>query len=1070
MTTATFELPLPRAGLFLACLLLLAMLLPAGALAQKENDVWYFGRFAGIDFNGASARPITDGALTSFEGTASIADRRTGRILFYTDGVTVWNRNHRPMPNGTELNGDSSTSQAAVIVARPGDDSTFYVFTAGSQDRGWQTAGYQYSVVDLRRDGGLGDVVLKNVPLLSPCTEKLTAVRHCNGRDVWVIGHAWLSDQFYAWRVTDTGVVTTPVISQSGPFIRSRPLGCMQASPDGRWIANAIVGLDVPVVLHQFDASTGEVQDQYFPLLTSESLYGVCFSPDNTKLYVTEAFGRTLYQYDLTLPRYNDILSSRELIYQETALVTLGALQLGPDGRIYMARQGDSMLGVITRPNLRGDACGFIPRGFDLKGRHSELGLPNVAVVTSPLSAGRDTTICPGDSVRLHGIGPAGMRWLPAAGLGCTDCPDPVARPTRTTAYVLTASTSSACPDAGDTVIVTVALPAVDAGRDTTICAGGRIALHGSGDGELRWEPAGDLSCADCSDPVASPARSTTYHLTVTNARGCTAVDSVRVSVFDSTSVHVSPDTTICAGARAMLRAVGTGSFSWWPAASLSCADCADPIATPSVSTTYTVTASGAGGCSATRSVIVTVLPVPSVDAGRDTTICVGDSVTLHAASDVPIRWRFSDRLSCLDCAAPTARPLQTTTFYAEVERNGCVSVDSVTVTVATPPAADAGADATICAGDTTTLQGSGGSIYHWTPSDGLSCDDCAAPRAHPSTTTTYTLAVSGGGSCVATDQVTVTVLPVPAALASGDTTVCPGEPVRLRASGGVRYRWSPADGVECPDCAETVARPVASTVYAVDVWGEGECAGRDSVAVTVKAGTLLRAHLPTDAAIAPGSSGLVPLLLDSVAGTIDTLDLAISYAPELFRFDGLMAAGHLLDGWTIVENRSTRGEIRVTLVAPPGRSLDGRGTLLELRFLAYLGRTLGADLGLAIFTRGGPCSVVDARAGHLRVDSICGLGLRLIEMSTAKYALEGIVPNPVTSSAEIRFSVALDGPTRLVVRDAMGRVVAVPLDEPLEPGAYAVRWDASSHPSGVYHCILTSGAWSAEGSVVLVK
>ena len=214
-------------------------------LAQEpEGNVWYFGNYLGLDFSSGDPVPLTDGQLTTTEGVATISDAN-GKLLFYTDGRTIYNRFHTLMPNGTGLFGNISSTQSAVIVPNIGDKTRYYVFTV---DATGGPRGLTYSIVNMTLDNGRGDVEAKNVPLISNVTEKVTAVKHCNNRDIWVLCHGTVSDIYYAFLVTAAGVNTTPVVSNSGSvlwgpvppnILDSTTLGYLKASPDGK----RIVGL-----------------------------------------------------------------------------------------------------------------------------------------------------------------------------------------------------------------------------------------------------------------------------------------------------------------------------------------------------------------------------------------------------------------------------------------------------------------------------------------------------------------------------------------------------------------------------------------------------------------------------------------------------------------------------------------------------------------------------------------------------------------------------------------------------------------------------------------------------------
>ena len=166
--------------------------------SQNEANIWYFGQFAGLDFSNGIPVALSNGAMNQAEGCATISDS-DGNLLFYTDGVSIWNQNHVIMPNGTGLMGGTSASQSAIIVPKPNDPNIYYVFTVPAEIG---TLGLRYSEVDMTLDGGLGNVTtIENVFLISPTEEKVTAVRHSNNTDIWVVTHLWDSDNFYAYLV-----------------------------------------------------------------------------------------------------------------------------------------------------------------------------------------------------------------------------------------------------------------------------------------------------------------------------------------------------------------------------------------------------------------------------------------------------------------------------------------------------------------------------------------------------------------------------------------------------------------------------------------------------------------------------------------------------------------------------------------------------------------------------------------------------------------------------------------------------------------------------------------------------
>jgi hypothetical protein len=358
--------------------LLLIILIFASLLSysQHQTDNWYFGWNAGIDFSSGTPVAITGGALVTTEGCSSISDN-AGNLLFYTDGVSVWNRNNIVMPNGTGLFGSVSSTQSALVVPKPGSSTEYYIFTL---DEIGGPNGFCYSIVDMTLDGGLGDVTIKNDSILGNVTEKLTAVQQSSTGDYWVAVHEWGTDAFYAYLLTSSGL-SAPVISNTGIVHSNASIqytyGQMKFNPCGDMIAAAMGYLDT-VEVFSFDNLTGVISNP-ITLPIGAHTYGVEFSDNGSKLYVTtydDVYG-TLVQYDLSILNEDSVLASRTGLTLQTDLY---GLQLGIDGRIYIARAWSNFLGVINLPNQSGFNCNLDLAAFDLDpsftGIMSSLSLP----------------------------------------------------------------------------------------------------------------------------------------------------------------------------------------------------------------------------------------------------------------------------------------------------------------------------------------------------------------------------------------------------------------------------------------------------------------------------------------------------------------------------------------------------------------------------------------------------------------------------------------------------------------------------------------------------------------------
>jgi hypothetical protein len=211
-----------------------------GYSSAQLTNIWYFGGQAGISFNpqaGSSIPyPISSSAMLASEGTATICDGN-GQILFYSNGETVYNKIHQVMLNGTGLLGHNSSFQGVLIVPVPNNDSIYYIFTADAFERNYAN-GYRYSIVNIKRDNGRGEVIPKNNLLYGPSTERLTAARHANGIDIWIITNDLNSNIFRAYLVNCTGLQTAPVTSTVGDVLNvhsDMPFGAMKISPDGKY-------------------------------------------------------------------------------------------------------------------------------------------------------------------------------------------------------------------------------------------------------------------------------------------------------------------------------------------------------------------------------------------------------------------------------------------------------------------------------------------------------------------------------------------------------------------------------------------------------------------------------------------------------------------------------------------------------------------------------------------------------------------------------------------------------------------------------------------------------------------
>lgn len=596
------------------------------SFAQKESFNWNFGNGAAISFLPGGNNPVNtiNSQLKSGRGCASISDSCTGSLLFYTNGDTIWSRNNASMPNGFGLLGSTGSTQSALIVPKPkSSDGQFYVFTieTGSGN------GLSYSVVDMNLNSGFGDVIttMKNINLISPTQEKLTAVRHVNGYDVWIISHTLSTNKFYAYHLSSSGI-TPAVISTIGPsYGTNDAVGYMKASPDGSKICMALAGASKRADLYDFNISTGKVSNLRSTGNHYSIAYGVEFSPDGSKLYISDRKGIT--QYDLSTN-----ISGRPLGDSVNFPTSDSrALQQGPDGKIYSNEGND--LGIINDPNLPGNACNYVSKSLSLN-KFGNSGLPSfIQSFFSPIKI-QFEFICLGIPTEFSLIlerSIDSVLWnFGDAGSGAFDTSTKV-NPSHLYGSVGTYNVtalifSSKCNTTQiDTVtnlveIVDLPVPIIDLGLDTIICPGDSILLMTDGkEPQYLWS----TGSTDTSIYVKDAG---TYWASGTNGCGSLA-DTIIVNHFSSSlNADLGPDTNICDGKGYRMSVIQENVQYLWNTGS----------------TDHSILAKDAGEywvevsdlCSSTGDTIdIGLKDRPVVSIGNDTIICDDTKLTLDAKS-----------------------------------------------------------------------------------------------------------------------------------------------------------------------------------------------------------------------------------------------------------------------------------------------------------------------------------------------------------------------------------------------------------------------------------------------------
>ena len=367
-----------------------------GETYDRMNYNWFFGKNSGISFNpiqSGGTPVILSGAMESQEGVASISNRE-GQLLFYTNGETVYTSGNTIMVNGTGLSSSGTSTQSVIIVPKP-ESNKYYLFTT---DYNGSPNGFEYSIVNMELQNGDGEVETKNIKLInSPLTEKVTACSNTSEDSYWIITHTSGDTSYYTYKLSSTGL-SGPIITNIGST-HNTARGYMKTSPDCSKLISLLYDEDI-IDIFDFDSTGGTLSN--FISLTGMTFdigpYGLEFSSDSSKFYVSEGAGEKVYQFDLTYTSSTEMIDN-VIEVGNISGASFGALQLAPDERIYLADYNNTNLHIIHRPNGLGVQCNFESDGLSLinngiTGTSSYWGLPNI-ITDKSISCDRSVYIVP---------------------------------------------------------------------------------------------------------------------------------------------------------------------------------------------------------------------------------------------------------------------------------------------------------------------------------------------------------------------------------------------------------------------------------------------------------------------------------------------------------------------------------------------------------------------------------------------------------------------------------------------------------------------------------------------------
>lgn len=651
---------------------------------QKQANIWCFGRQMGLDFNQQPPAVFLDPQLWSDFGSSSIADS-TGRLLFYTDGQTIWNRFHKKMPNGTGLfgNGDAITS---ALIVRQGFGDVYYVFTSdGSYEYPSVNLGVHYSVVDMAADSGRGDVVKKNCFLHRNAAEKIAGVRHVSNKDAWIVTAQLFTDSLHTYRLTDTGL-SEPVFNRNpGAILPGGNTGHMKFSPDGKHLAyiDAALGNDM-VYLLDFDARTGVLSN---PRKVSGIIgpLSLEFSPSGKFLYVKLQYSidnvHSLFQISV-----DKLLSDTgyENVSEKMLLPhSLGTLQLATDGKIYIVTSFNLI--CIHKPDELGAAMQLDFTGIKTPfgSNHNNRGLPaflSSYFAPAPYVISRNPCVSDSMYFKVENAVADSVRWIWGDGTHAVTG-SYEAKHCYKTKGEFAVKVVLYRLNTRDTILYYAevrGVPKPDLGKDTFLCLGKHVYLNAYNPVYMAYNWSNGKR--DARILVDTPG---VYAVQV-NDRYCKASDTFVVAYGRPGTVYIGPDTAFCHAFSKVLKANGVFQSYLWNSGDTSFS------LLVSKAGTYSLKVKDKYACEDSDTIQIEEIKRLNALIEFDTVNCLYTVIKINPQANVRYVWSTGD--------TGTSILIKQKGQYALTQiSNYCARTDTFRVDVLSKPEIDLGHDTVLC-------------------------------------------------------------------------------------------------------------------------------------------------------------------------------------------------------------------------------------------------------------------------------------------------------------------------------------------------------------------------------------
>lgn len=456
-----------------------------------------------------------------------------------------------------------------------------------------------------------------------------------------------------------------------------------------------------------------------------------------------------------------------------------------------------------------------------------------------------DTAVCISDTLYLGAGGGTAYQWSPTTNMSASNAPNPFVYPLSNadTLYTVTITDSLGCAIVRQVRVRVDSLPFVYAGRDTAIYCRDTLPLFGVGAGvSIQWSPYQYFDNSTILNPILSPWYSMDYLLQVIDGNGCRGYDLVHVHLIDHfMDVQIAPHKdVICPGDTLQLEAITSHevvNYAWNPpVANFSAPNQAVTLVNPPFSTLVNIFVEDSLQCKdvALSTIFIDDFVIQTID-NRD--LCVGQSLqlTTNGSNTFTYNWQPPTGLSSNIVAQPFLTANQTVTYtVTAIDTFGCVTSDTVTLTVQPKPQVQVGNDAVTCLNQPVQLSGTGEGNPEWKPAIGLDNPYLFNPIASPPQTTQYFLVMTNQWGCRDSDEVKITVLPTPVLNNLGSYTICEGDTVQFSATGAEVYQWSPMEGLSAPGAANPLAFPSQTTTYQLIAANLNGCSTTGSVLVNV--------------------------------------------------------------------------------------------------------------------------------------------------------------------------------------------------------------------------------------------